>query len=298
MRTALFASTSVVALTLGVLPGSLPAAAERAPAATPASSSTTNPTPTTPDAAAPAAPGSAESPSHRRAPRDIVDLSAVAPTILHDIRYRTSHNFVGRPIDGYAEPRCLLTRAAATRLAQVQRDVRRQGYTLKVYDCYRPQRAVDHFVRWAKRPGDVRMKREFYPRVDKSRLFADGYIAEKSGHSRASTVDLTLVKLPGHRQPRWTPRAGLQPCYWPARARFRDNSIDMGTGYDCFDTRSHTADPRSTRAQRANRALLVAAMQGRGFTNLAEEWWHYTLAAEPYPNTYFDFPVARRSLGR
>lgn len=242
------------------------------------------------------APALATTTAAPKAPRDIVDLHAVAPSILHDIRYRTAHNFVGRPVDGYEEGRCLLTRAAAIRLAQVQRDVRAKGYTLKVYDCYRPQRAVNHFVRWAKNVPDQRMKREFYPRVAKSVLFDDGYIAAKSGHSRASTVDLTLVKLPGRRQPTWTSRSGLQPCYAPASRRFADNSVDMGTGFDCFDTRSHTADRRSTRTQRANRALLVNAMARRGFTNLAEEWWHYTLKQEPYPATYFDFPVARRSL--
>lgn len=286
MRKSLLVSAPVVALTLGTLAGPLPASATpaEAPAALPSTA------PADQDAAAhdPAA--------RRKAPRDIVDLKKVAPSILHDIRYTTRHNFVGRPIDGYLESRCLLTRAAATRLARVQRDVRAKGYTLKVYDCYRPQRAVNHFVRWAKDLDDTRMKREFYPRVDKTRLFADGYIAEKSGHSRASTVDLTLVKLPAKRQPRWTPRAELRPCYWSQPKRFRANSIDMGTGYDCFDTRSHTADCRAIPAQKANRALLVTAMKKHGFTNLPEEWWHYTLANEPYPKTFFDFPVSRRSL--
>lgn len=242
--------------------------------------------------------GASPSRDHRppRAPGDVVDLADVAPSVLHDIRYATPHNFVGRRIDGYQQARCLLTRQAATRLAAVQRDVRAQGYTLKVYDCYRPQRAVDHFVSWARRPSDQRMKREFYPRVDKARLFADGYIAEKSGHSRASTVDLTLVELPAAPQRRWTPRQGLRPCYGPRAARFADNSVDMGTGYDCFDTRAHTADPRSTPEQRANRERLVAAMAQHGFTNYDQEWWHFTLAGEPYPDTYFDFPVSRRSL--
>lgn len=281
MRTTLLATAPVVALTLGMLTGPVSSAAAVPDSGDP-----------------PASPPGESLVAHRTAPRDIVDLAQVAPSILHDIRYRTSHNFVGRPIAGYEEPRCLLTRAAATRLAQVQRDVRTKGYTLKVYDCYRPQRAVNHFVRWAKDVDDTKMKREFYPRVDKSRLFADGYIAEKSGHSRASTVDLTLVKLPAKPQQRWNPRAELRPCYWSANARFRDNSIDMGTGYDCFDTRSHTADSRSTPAQKANRARLVTAMTKRGFTNLPEEWWHYTLSNEPYPTTFFDFPVSRRSLQR
>lgn len=235
-------------------------------------------------------------PDRPKAPQDIVDLRDVAPTVRHDIRYRTRHNFIGSHIDGYQQARCLLTRDAATQLAKVQHDVRKKGYSLKVYDCYRPQRAVDHFVRWAADLGDDTMKREFYPRVDKSALFDDGYIAERSGHSRASTLDLTLVPLGAKAQKPWTPHDGLQPCYWPKASRFADNSIDMGTGYDCFDTRSHTDDPRSTETQRTNRYRLLGAMERRGFTNYENEWWHYTLEDEPYPDTYFDFPVSRASL--
>lgn len=231
-----------------------------------------------------------------KAPRTIVDLRDVAPSVLHDIRYTTPHNFVGSRIVGYWGSRCLLTRDAARALARVQSDVRKQGYSLKVYDCYRPQRAVDHFVRWSARSGDQKMKREFYPRVAKSTLFDDGYIARRSGHSRASTVDLTLVKLPAAKQERWVPSDGLQKCYWPRWTRFPDNSIDMGTGYDCFDTRSHTKDSRNTWTQRTNRQRLVSAMAKRGFTNYAKEWWHFTLDDEPYPRTYFDFPVVSSSL--
>lgn len=230
------------------------------------------------------------------APDDFVDLAEVAPTVLHDIRYRTQHNFVGRPINGYQEPRCLLTEKAADRLAEVQQDVLAKGYTLKVYDCFRPQRAVDDFVRWAQRLEDNRMKAEFYPRVAKSSLFDDGYIAERSGHSRGSTVDLTLVELPAKQQQRWRPGDGLASCYAPVGERYPDNSIDMGTGYDCFDTMSHTADPRITERQRENRTLLLEAMESHGFTNYENEWWHYTVTDEPYPDTYFDFPVTRRSL--
>lgn len=237
-------------------------------------------------------------PDRPKAPSGIVDLRDVAPTVHHDIRYRTKHNFVGTRIDAYEEARCLLSRDAAKQLAKVQRDVRKKGYTLKVYDCYRPQTAVDHFVRWAADEDDETMKREFYPRIGKDTLFEDGYIAEQSGHSRASTVDLTLVKLPAKKQRPWRPSDGLQPCYWPQKDRYRDNSIDMGTGFDCFDTRSHTDDPRSTKKQQANRQRLVQAMERRGFSNYENEWWHFTLDDEPYPDTYFDFPVARSSLVR
>lgn len=237
--------------------------------------------------------------SRPTAPEEFVALPTVAPTIIQEIRYLTPHNFVGEPIDGYDQPLCILTRPAARALQRAQSKLLRQGYSLKVYDCYRPQRAVDHFVRWAKDLTDERMKPEFYPQVDKSRLFTDGYIAEKSGHSRGSTVDLTIVKLPAKPTPPYFPGEKLVPCYAPQGERFRDNSVDMGTGYDCFDTLSHTDDPRIQGGQRANRQLLKSTLADAGFTNLPEEWWHFTHKPELFPDTYFDFPVSWRSvLGR
>ncbi|MGW1019105.1 M15 family metallopeptidase [Streptomyces niveus] len=237
--------------------------------------------------------------SEPTAPDEFVALRTVAPTIIQEIRYVTPHNFVGEPVDGYEQPLCILTRPAARALQRAQWKLLRQGYSLKVYDCYRPQRAVDHFVRWAKDLQDERMKPEFYPQVDKSRLFADGYIAEKSGHSRGSTVDLTLVKLPAKPTRPYVPGEKLVPCYAPQGERFRDNSVDMGTGYDCFDTLSHTDDPRIQGERRANRQLLKSTLAGVGFTNLPEEWWHFTHKPELFPDTYFDFPVSWRSvLGR
>jgi zinc D-Ala-D-Ala dipeptidase len=236
-------------------------------------------------------------PKPRKAPPEFVSLHDVAPSILLDIRYFTRHNFIGRRIHGYRAPMCILTRRAAKGLARVQAAVLATGYTLKVYDCYRPQRAVDDFVRWAGRLRDERMKREFYPRVEKSRLFEDGYIAERSGHSRGSTMDLTLVALPAREQPRWRRGTfGLVPCFDPVGERFPDNTIDMGTGYDCFDTLAHTLDPRIQGVQRENRLRLKSAMEAAGFTNYENEWWHYTLDDEPFPDTYFDFPVAPRAL--
>ncbi|WP_241845542.1 M15 family metallopeptidase [Streptomyces silvensis] len=232
----------------------------------------------------------------RKAPPEFVALRSVDPTILQEMRYFTPHNFVGERIDGYRQPVCLLTRPAARALHAAQRKLLRQGYSLKVYDCYRPQRAVDHFVRWAKDLDDERMKREFYPRVDKSRLFEDGYIAEKSGHSRGSTVDLTLVRLPAKPTRPYVPGEPLTPCYAPRGERFPDNSVDMGTGYDCFDTLSHTDDPRVQGKQRAHRQLLKETLAQAGLVNLPEEWWHYTYKPEPFPDTYFDFPVSYRSL--
>ena len=169
--------------------------------------------------------------------------------------------------------------------------MRARGYTLKVYDCYRPQRSVDAFVAWAKDLGDQRMKREFYPRVRKAVLFKEGYIAEQSGHSRGSTVDLTLVKLRPRRQERYRRGDRLRDCAGPLRRRFRDNTIDMGTGYDCFDPASHPYSRRFRGKVRRNRLALRAPMIAAGFKGLETEWWHFTLRGEPYPETFFDFPV-------
>ncbi|MFD6437337.1 M15 family metallopeptidase [Streptomyces venezuelae] len=242
----------------------------------------------------------AESPAHARAepraPKEFVALRDVDPTIIQEMRYFTPHNFVGEPVDGYKKPMCIVTEPAAKALHKAQRKLLRQGYSLKVYDCYRPQRAVDHFVRWAEDLADERMKAEFYPHVDKTRLFADGYIAEKSGHSRGSTVDLTVVRLPALPTRPYVPGEPLKPCFGPRAERFPDNSVDMGTGFDCFDTLSHTDAPRIKGKQRANRDLLRDALGKEGFVNLPEEWWHYTYKPETFPDTYFDFPVSRKSL--
>jgi D-alanyl-D-alanine dipeptidase len=233
--------------------------------------------------------------AEQRAPRDFVALDRYAPAILHDIRYFSDHNFVGRPIRGYRRPLCLLTRDTARALRRAQRRLRGRGLTLKVYDCYRPQRAVDDFVRWARDRDATEMRRELYPRVAKHRLFADGYIAQRSGHSRGSTVDLTLVRRPAAAQPDWRPGA-FGRCF--DADRFPDNSVDMGTGYDCFDTLAATLDPRIDGVPRRNRLLLKRTLEAVGFVNYAKEWWHFTLSEETYPRRHFDFPVRRRSLRR
>jgi len=244
------------------------------------------------------APTTATAATEPKAPADFVALRAVDPTILQEMRYTTRHTFVGTRIDGYRQPLCILTRPAAEALHRAQAQLLRRGYTLKVYDCYRPQRAVDHFVRWAEDLGDQAMKGEFYPDVDKTRLFTDGYIAAKSGHSRGSTLDLTLVRLPALPTRPYVPGEPLVSCHAPRWERFPDNSVDMGTGFDCFDTLSHTLDPRVQGVQRSNRLLLKSTLESLDFVNLAEEWWHYTFKPEPYPDTYFDFPVTDKSLTR
>jgi zinc D-Ala-D-Ala dipeptidase len=236
-----------------------------------------------------AAPAGAQS----KAPARFVSLKAEVPSIVVEMRYITHHNFIGRPIRGYRDPLCIVTRETAEALFEAQTAVSAKGYTLKVYDCYRPQRAVDDFVAWGKRLRDQRMKAEFYPRVDKRDVFKDGYIATKSGHSRGSTVDLTLVRRPPARQERYHRGDRLRDCAAPRAERFGDNSIDMGTGYDCFDTASHPFSPHVSARQRAHRMILRRAMLGAGFKGLETEWWHFTLRDEPYPDSYFNFPVAR-----
>ncbi len=224
-------------------------------------------------------------------PDAFVDVEKVIPGVLMDIRYYGEHNFVGARVDGYLAPKCLLTRQAAAALAGVQKDLARHGLTLKVYDCYRPQQAVDHFVRWAQDIDDTKTKQEFYPTVDKRKLFRDGYIARRSGHSRGSTVDLTIVPLPVPAEPPYKAGDRLTACYLPAGVRFADNSLDMGTGFDCFHEMSHPENKNLGPQHRSNRLLLRVLMEKHGFKYYGKEWWHFTLVNEPYPDTYFNFPV-------
>lgn len=213
-------------------------------------------------------------------PPDLAPLAALAPGVQQDMRYFGSNNFMGRPVAGYQAPACWLARPAAQALAAAQAEVGPLGLRLKVFDCYRPQTAVDDFVRWGRDLADQRTKAEYYPRVPKQELFARGYIAERSGHSRASTVDLTLVVADAARA-----AAVLQGPLAAGQA------VDMGTPFDLFDERSHTDAPGLPPAARHNRDWLRALMQRHGWRNLPEEWWHYTLQGEPYPERYFDLPV-------
>jgi D-alanyl-D-alanine dipeptidase len=210
--------------------------------------------------------------AHAQAP-DEMDSSGFAyaermiPGLLLDMKYVGDDNFLGRPVAGYAAPSCLLTTDTVVALARAQQRLQEFGLGLKVFDCYRPKRAVADFVAWAKDLSDQSRKAEHYPNVDKTRLFDLGYIAERSGHSRGSTVDLTLVDA----------RDGKE--------------VDMGGQYDLFDTASWPSDQTVSTQARANRMLLQDVMGEAGFKPLKEEWWHFTLRDEPYPQTYFDFPV-------
>jgi zinc D-Ala-D-Ala dipeptidase len=224
-------------------------------------------------------------------PESFVDIQKIIPDVLLDVRYYGPHNFVGERIDGYMAPKCFLSKEAAEALGGVQKELAPYSLTLKIYDCYRPQRAVNHFVRWATEIENIKTKKEFYPTVDKRNLFKDGYIDSKSGHSRGSTVDLTIVPLPAPIQPQYSPGQKLYECYLPTEKRFRDNSIDMGTGFDCFDELSHTANVNIGQQQKINRLLLKSLMEKHGFRNYDKEWWHFTLKNEPYPDTYFDFVI-------
>jgi len=201
------------------------------------------------------------------APSGFLDAAAVVEGLVVDMRYFGDDNFVGARIDGYERARCLLSAPAARALAVVARDLAARGLGLKVFDCYRPQRAVAHFLRWAQRIDDIKNKPEFYPDVPKRDLFKQGYISERSAHSRGSTVDLTLVR----------------------RADARE--LDMGSPFDFFSPKSWPSDTSVSAQAHKNRALLAAAMMRGGFRPYDKEWWHYTLADEPFPDTYFDFPV-------
>ncbi len=198
---------------------------------------------------------------------DFVYIHEIIPDVQYDIRYFTTDNFMGKRIDGYNNPVALLTGEAATALKKVQAELNNQGLELKVFDAYRPQKAVNHFIRWARVPEDTLTKRKYYPDVDKKDLFERGYIAEKSGHTRGSTLDLTIINLATGQE------------------------LDMGSPWDFFGEISHQGTDLITEKQTSNRNLLLEVMKKHGFRPYANEWWHYTLENEPYPDTYFDFDI-------
>jgi D-alanyl-D-alanine dipeptidase len=227
-------------------------------------------------------------------PEDFVYLRDIDPTILQDMRYAGRNNFTGKPVPGYDAPECVLVRPAAEALAAVQADLRAKGLTLKVYDCYRPARAVAAFVAWAKEPDVPRAKTIYYPNLPKSALFPD-YIATRSGHSRGATLDLTLVPIASESPtPVESGGGATPPCTAPQQGGAPDGSLAMGTSFDCFDAKANLAAQGLTKEEGDNRAMLLDAMQARGFKNYPFEWWHYTLEPEPYPDTIFDFPIAPR----
>ncbi len=200
-------------------------------------------------------------------PKSFVYLDEVIPDIVLDVRYAGENNFIGAPVTGYKRQKVILTTPAAQALKKVQQELKTRGYCLKVFDGYRPQTAVNHFISWAKISGDTLMKKEFYPDVDKKDLFNLGYISSRSGHSRGSTVDLTMINA----------NTGVE--------------VDMGGAYDFFGELSHHNYTKITDVQKNNRMLLKDIMIKYGFKPYSQEWWHYTFQPEPFPDTYFDFVV-------
>lgn len=201
-----------------------------------------------------------------------VSLGEAIPDAILEIRYYTTYNFIGERIDGYEEPIALMTKEGAAALKKVSDELKEKGYRLKIFDAYRPQRAVTHFVNWSRIADDVKMKEYFYPELEKNRIFPLGYVAEHSGHTRGSTVDLTLFDMK------------------------KGKEVDMGGTFDYMGELSHPDYKGISEEQYANRMLLRKTMIKHGFRPIPEEWWHFTLENEPYPNTYFTFPVNSASL--
>ena len=200
-------------------------------------------------------------------PEGFVYVKEVIPKLRTDLRYYSDNNFIGRPIEGYNKPKCILTVEAAEALKKVQKEFEKLGFGLLVFDAYRPQRAVNQFIKWAQDTTDTKMKDKYYPNIDKKDLLKEEYISAKSGHSRGSTVDLTIVSLKtGH-------------------------ILDLGSDFDLFDERSNVNYKNVTKNQRSIRLMLQRRMVKHGFKPHEKEWWHFSLAKEPYPDTYFDFSI-------
>ena len=203
---------------------------------------------------------------------DFVLVADYIPSVIQEIRYYSSYNFIGDRVDGYEAPVALLTREATRALKQVSNEMNVKGYRLKIFDAYRPVAAVRHFILWGIEDTDIRMKPYFYPDLEKQELFAKGYIAKQSSHSRGSTVDLTLLDMETGKE------------------------VDMGSPFDFFGEISHPDYKGITDEQFENRMFLQDAMKRAGFLPIDCEWWHFTLADEPYPDTYFQFPVTLKDF--
>lgn len=222
-------------------------------------------------------------------PMGFVYLAAIDSSIVQDMRYAGVHNFVGYPLPGYQAPKCILTETAAKALSQIQTELKASRLSLKVFDCYRPTRAVDEFVAWSALIDRQEMKTEFFPNTNKKDFFDLGYVAKKSGHSRGSTVDLTVIPV-GSAADSYKKGQALTACTESYQNRFFDGSLDFGTGYDCMDNRSHVDQDLGV-VINANRMMLRTLMAKYGFNHYAQEWWHFTLRNEPFPDTYFNFLI-------
>jgi zinc D-Ala-D-Ala dipeptidase len=228
-------------------------------------------------------------------PKEFVYLREIDSSIIQDVRYAGMDNFTGKPVPGYGAAECLLLRPVAEALKRVQTDLRNEGLSLKVYDCYRPNRAVQAFVQWASDGIESESTKRFYPRLKKSELLPGRFISGSSGHSRGIAVDLTLVRLPAASQEAFDPKRLYGSCIGPARERTPDNAVDMGTGFDCFDPNSHTASSEISPEQRRSRDVLVFAMERHRFKNYAGEWWHFTFQMPSFSELRsYDFPILPR----
>jgi D-alanyl-D-alanine dipeptidase len=229
----------------------------------------------------------------RTLPAPLVYLRDVDASILQDIRYAGPHNFTGKRVPGYLAAECVLLREVAEALSRVQQALKPRKLSLKVYDCYRPPRAVRAFVAWVEREGVDPTLKHYHPNLEKSRLISLGYIAAVSRHSRGDTVDVTLVRMPAGKVPAFERNRAYGACTGPVAARSPDNGVDMGTGFDCFDPLSHTDAPAIAEAQRRWRRTLVEAMQREGFRNYRREWWHFEFTSRR-PGPAFSVPVLPR----
>jgi D-alanyl-D-alanine dipeptidase len=228
----------------------------------------------------PAVGGEAETSAARTAlPAPLVYLRDLDASIVQDMRYAGPDNFTGAPVPGYAAPECILTRRTAEALSAVQRRLAERRLSLKVYDCYRPLKAVAAFMQWTNAEAVDGLEKRFHPALPRSRLVSQGYIAARSGHSRGNVVDLTLTTLPRPEVASFDPQKTYAACTAPAESRSPDDSLDMGTGFDCFDPRSHVGANALSPTQSENRKTLAAAMQREGFKPYDREWWHFSLPA-------------------
>ncbi|MET3347565.1 D-alanyl-D-alanine dipeptidase [Bradyrhizobium japonicum] len=225
-------------------------------------------------------------------PGGFVYLRDIDPGIIQDIRYATSNNFVGRPLAGYGAGECVVKREVGLRLKAVQQDLAAQNLSLKMFDCYRPARASLDMVAWSQNGRETAAERRYNPRIPKTELFRLGYIASRSQHSTGAALDLTLVDLKADNSGKYDPSKTYADCTASVEARPPEGSVDMGTGYDCTDTKGHTAAPSITPDQRAWRKRLVAAMAKQGFVNYSKEWWHFSLPGAG--GAAYDFPIQPR----
>jgi D-alanyl-D-alanine dipeptidase len=232
-------------------------------------------------------------PAHAQTlPGGFVFLRDIDPTIIQDIRYAGSNNFIGRPLGGYDAAECVVKRDVGLALKSIQQALAPQKLSLKMLDCYRPVRAVRDMVVWARNGRETPAERRYNPAFSKADLFRLGYIAGHSGHSTGAALDLTLVDLTADNSPRFDPSKAYADCTAAASARAPEASVDMGTGYDCADVKAHTAARSITSVQRRWRNMLVAAMAQQGFVNYSKEWWHFSLPGAGGPA--YDFPVTAR----